>query len=157
LVFEGFWQIDSANKLTYILKGSSGAKFNFRVYIESPNLYPKQGVIKYRLGIGLSQEAPAQEKVISLYGVWKFSRQLGLIFQMDYGCRQIKEIQFGATVSFNPQDEVVFALKSRSGEPLGMSITFGHKFLKQLDAEAFLRLKKSYGESRFDLGVCIPF
>jgi hypothetical protein len=158
LTFTGFWQINNANRLTYILSKSSNSRFDFRVQIESPNLYPRQGVIKYRLGIGLKEQKPARIKVISLYGTWKFSRKLGLVFQMDYGKGEIHNIEFGVDISLSKRDEIAFALKNKREEPLGFNITFTHRFLKKLDAEAFLRLKKTLrSESAIEAGVRIPF
>lgn len=158
LTFEGFWQLNSTDKLTYILSRSSQSRFDFRAQIESPNLYPKEGVIKYRLGIGLKEEGRPPVRIISLYGNWKFSRKLGLAFEMDYGKGKIKTIEFGTDISLTEKDKFSFALKNKRGEPLGINITFTHKFLKQLDAETFLRLSKSLKkESTIEAGVRIPF
>lgn len=155
LAFEGFWQITSANKLTYILPHSSNSRFDFRAQIETPNIYPQRGVIKYRLGVGIREAK--KEKIISLYGTWKFGRRLGLIFQVDYGNGEVSESEFAADVSFTKKNEVIFGLKNKTGESLGFSVTFTHRFLKALDAEAFLRLKDSWEESKIDAGVRIPF
>lgn len=161
LTFEGFWQIDSANRLTYILSHSFDSRFDFRIQIESPNLYPKEGVIKYRLGIGLKglifKKRTAPSKIISLYGSWKFSRKAGLQFQIDYGQGKIHSIEFGTNVHLTKKDEVVFSLINKRNEPLGMNLIFTHRFLKKLDAEAFLRFKKFSKESSIEAGVKIPF
>lgn len=158
LTFQGFWQLSSANKLTYIFKHSSDSKFDFRAQIETPTIYPQKGVIKYRLGVGMREESPTKEKLISLYGAWKFSRKLGLVFQMDYGEGEVKQIEFSADISVNQRNEFIFSLKDRSGEPLGLNITFTHRFLNKLDAEAFLRLKEILKrESVIEAGVRIPF
>jgi len=155
LTFAGFWQISKVNKLTYILKHAPDSRFDFRVQIETPNIYPQAGVIKYRLGVDIREAK--KEKIISLYGAWKFSRKLGLIFQMDYGKHGICGIEFSADVSFDKKNAVTFCLKNKIGEPLGLSVIFTRKFLKALDAEAFLRLKESCAESRIDAGVRVPF
>lgn len=157
LTFEGFWQISSANKLTYILKHSSESKFDFRVQIETPTMYPKKGVIKYRVGIGIRKERPQEEKIISLFGDWKFSRNLGLSYQMDYGRGDIHEIQFASEVNFDKRNSIIFALKNKKGERLGISVTFTHKFLQRLDAQTFLRLKKLKETSGIEAGIHIPF
>lgn len=157
LTFEGFWQINSTNRLTYILSRSSESRFDFRVQIESPNLYPKEGVMKYRLGIGLREEKLPHTKIISLYGTWKFSRKAGLSFEMDYGQGKIQSIDFGTNIHLTKTDEVVFSLANKRKEPLGIYITFTHRFLKQHDAETFLRLKKLQKESGIEAGVRIPF
>lgn len=158
LTFQGFWQLGSANKLTYIFKHSSDSKFDFRAQIETPTIYPQKGVIKYRLGVGMREESPTKEKLISLYGAWKFSRRLGLVFQMDYGEGEVKQIEFSADISVNQRNEIIFSLKDRNGESLGLNITFTHRFLNKLDAETFLRVKEILKrESAIEAGVRIPF
>ena len=157
ITFEGFWQINSANKLTYILSHSSNSRFDFRVQIESPNIYPQEGVIKYRLGIGLRDDKTYQTKITSLYGTWKFNRKLGLLFQMDYGRGNIHNIEFGTNIHLTKKDEVIFALANKHNKPLGFRITFTHRFLKKLDAETFLRLKRLQEEKTIETGISIPF
>lgn len=155
--FEGFWQMNNSNRLTYILKRSLNSRFDFRVQIESPNLYPKDGLIKYRLGIGLRKDNSSQIKIISLFGNWKFNRKLGLIFQMDYGKDKIQVMEFGTNIHLNKKDEIIFSLTNKRQEPLGINITFRHRFLKKNFAETFLRLKKLERESAIETGVRIPF
>lgn len=155
LIFRGFWQIGSANRLTYILKHSSDSRFDFRAQIETPNIYPKEGVIKYRLGLGI-RENKSREKIISLYGAWKFSRNLGLVFEIDYNGEGFESIEFAADVSFQ-KNTISFGLKNKEGEPLGIALTFTHRFLKELDAEVFLRLKALEEESAVEVGLRIPF
>ena len=155
LIFRGFWQITSVNKLTYILKHSSNSRFDFRAQIETPTIYPQKGVIKYRLGIGI-RENKSTEKIVSLYGAWKFSRNLGLVFEMDYNRQGLESIEFAADVTFQ-ENVVSFGLKNEEGEPLGIILTFTHKFLKGLDARAFLRLKALEEESAVEVGLRIPF
>lgn len=154
---EGFWQINNANRLTYILKRSLDSRFDFRVQIESPSLYPQDGFIKYRLGIGLSKDNSSPTKIISLFGNWKFNRKLGLIFQMDYGKAKIQAIEFGTNIHLNKKDEIIFSLTDKRQEPLGINITFKHRFLKRNFAETFLRLKKLERESGIETGLRIPF
>ena len=157
LTFFGFWRITDRDRLTYIISEGTGSKFDFRVQLESPNVYPKQGVIKYRLGVGIKELKNDNSQVISLYGVWKFSRALGLIFQMQYFKGEIHSLEFGAEVNFKRNNEIVFRLKNETDEDLGLSLTFTHRFLKQLDARAFLRLKAAQEETGVDVGVRIPF
>lgn len=158
LAFTGFWEINSSNRLTYILSRSSQSRFDFHFQAETPNLYPREGVIKYRLGIGISKERRSQTCVISLYGTWKFSRKLGLVFQMDYSQGEIHNLEFGTDISLSQKDKITFFLKNKRGEPLGLEITFTHRFLEKLDAEAFLRLKERLREeSAIEAGIRIPF
>jgi len=155
LIFRGFWQITSVNKLTYILKHSSDSRFDFRAQIETPTIYPQKGVIKYRLGMGI-RENKSREKIISLYGAWKFRRNLGLVFEMDYNKQGLESIEFAADVTFQ-KNTITFTMRNRQGEPLGIILTFTHKFLKGIDAQAFLRLKALSAESGIEAGLKIPF
>ena len=100
----------------------------------------------------------AVSRVIYLYGSWKFSRNLGLSFEMDYDRGRIHAIEFGADVYLSPQDKFTFALTDRRGEPLGFTLTLTHSFLKQVNARAFLRLKGELIEIRgVETGLRIPF
>ncbi|MBP7836364.1 MAG: hypothetical protein KA022_02705 [Candidatus Omnitrophica bacterium] len=157
LTFKGHWDISSADRLVYILEGSSTSRFEFKVQLESPTLYPKTGQIRYRIGIGVRRSrltAPGQ--IIILYGEWKFGRNLGLIFQMNYGQGRVNSITFGAEVTFG-RNKVIFALKNESNEPLGMSLTMTRKFLEHLDAEAFIRLRSRQNEQAIEAGISLPF
>jgi hypothetical protein len=157
LTFKGYWNISSVNRLVYVFEGSSTSRFEFKVQLESPTLFPKKGEIRYRIGVGIRQNrltVPGQ--LIILYGEWKFGRDLGLTFQMDYGQGKIRSITFGAGVTFG-RNKVIFALKNELGEPLGVILTMTHKFLKQLDTEVFLKLKSCQKEQAIEAGITIPF
>jgi len=157
LTFKGYWDISSANRLVYILEGSSTSRFEFKVQLESPIIYPKKGEIRYRIGVGMRQSrlsSPGQ--ILILYGEWKFGRNLGLTFQMDYGQGKVRAIEFGAEVFFG-HSKVIFALKNELDESLGITLTMTHKFLKSFDAEAFIRLKSRQKEQAIEAGISIPF
>ncbi|MEI6832253.1 MAG: hypothetical protein WCK61_06055 [Candidatus Omnitrophota bacterium] len=157
LTFKGYWNISSANRLVYILEGSSTSRFEFKVQLEYPTFRPKKGEIRYRIGVGIRQSRlTAPGKIIILYGEWKFGRNLGLTFQMDYGQGKVKSIAFGAVVTFD-RNKVIFALKNEFGEPLGITLTMTHKFLKAYNAEVFLRLKSLQKEQTIEAGITIPF
>lgn len=158
LEFDGFWQINSANKLAYIFLHSLKSGFEFRAQIESPNVYPQEGLIKYRLGAGVKKSRAYQGKVIPFYGAWKFSRRLGLRFQMDYGRDRLKLLEFGADVHLTRRNRIEFSLTGRRKEPLGINVIFTHRFLNKLDAEAFVRLKGSFKKgTAAETGMRIPF
>ena len=159
LTFEGFWQINSANRLRYILSRSTQSYFDFRVQIESPNLYPKEGTIKYRIGIGLKENNPSRMRTIFLYGSWRFSRNAGLVFSMDYGKGKLRDIELAADIHLNKRDEVIFSLTDKERKPLGLNVAFNHAFLKNQDAQAFLKLKNILDkkEAAIEAGVRIPF
>jgi hypothetical protein len=157
LTFKGYWDIPSANKLVYIFAGSSTSRFEFKVQLESSSFYPKKGQIRYRIGVGIRQSrlsAPGQ--ILILYGEWKFGRDLGLNFRMNYEQGKVRSIIFGAEVVFG-RNKVIFALKNEFGEPLGITLTMTHKFLAKLDAEVFIRLKSFKKEQAVEGGITIPF
>jgi hypothetical protein len=156
LTFKGYWNISSANRLVYILEGSSVSRFEFKVQLESPTLLPKKGQIRYRLGAAIRSNRLKASPLIILYGEWKFGRNLGVIFQMDYGQGKIKCLEFGAVVTFG-RNKVIFALKDEIDKPLGITLTMTHKFIKSIDAEAFIRLKSRQKEQAIEVGISVPF
>jgi len=157
LTFKGYWDLSCANRIVYHLEGSSTSRFEFKAQLESPSLYPEEGQIRYRIGVGArSSRLTRPGQVLILYGEWKFSRSLGLIFRMDYGQGRVRSVTFGAEVTFG-RNKVIFELKDARGEPLGMTLTMTHKFLEHLDAEAFIRLKSLREDYGVEAGVNIPF
>lgn len=157
ITISGFWRISQANNLTYFLSTASGNSFIFRCHLQTPSLYPKKGAIKYRLGAGISQGRRVKTKIISLYGTWKLSRGLGISFEMEYANGRLHSLEFEAEITIDKANRVVFILKSAQKEALGISVTFTHRFLKQLDARVFLELKSSLRERGIDVGLIIPF
>lgn len=155
--FTGFWQINNRNRLAYVLENSLSSYFDFRAQLESPNIYPQDGVIKYRIGVGLKKEKLNQEKTISIYGTWKFSRKAGLIFQVDCGRNRGYPVEFGVSAYLNKKDEVVFILTNKKREPLGIKVVFTHRLLEKFDAQVFLRLKRLQREKSVEAGIRIPF
>jgi len=157
LTFKGHWDISLANRLVYALEGSLTSRFEFKVQFESASLYAKKGEIRYRIGIGVRQSRLTRlGRLLILYGEWKFGRNLGLFFQMDYGKGRVKAIEFGAEVSFG-RNKVILALKNEFGDPVGITLTITHKFLKTIDTEAFIRLKSLQKEQSVEAGITIPF
>jgi hypothetical protein len=157
LTFEGAWEISPKNVLAYVLAASSRSRFDFRAYIQTPNVYPQSGKIKFRLGGGIKQNDRSEGKIITLYGTWKFNRDLGLVFEMDYGAKNIRALEFGADINLTPRDKVIFSLVGQQREALGVKITFTHRFLKKLDAQAYLKFKALRDGSGIEAGVRIPF
>ncbi len=155
LIFQGFWRIDSRNQLAYVLSTSCDSRFDFKVSLESPSIYAQTGEIKYRIGIGFGRLK--KEKVFSLYGAWKFSRNLALNFEMEYAKGCWRKMEFGSQVDLTSKDKVILNLVNKNGNQLGISLTYSRKFLENNQAEAFLRLKRLQKESGLDFGIRIPF
>lgn len=155
LGFSGYWQISEPGRLTYNFEHSSVSRFDFKVAIESPSLYPKEGCIKYRLGIGAKEEA-AGSKTVVLFGNWRLNKDFSLDFEMGYGNRIKRSIKFGAQLYLTRQDSVVLSLSNSKNRPLGICITFSHKFLKK-SGDFFLRLEHSGKSSGLEAGLTFPF
>jgi hypothetical protein len=155
--FVGYWQVNERNRLTYILERGKQSAFDFRVQAESPNLYPQEGRIKYRLGTGFSSRGHSGIKTISLYGAWKFSKKGGVSFVMDYGAGRIVEQEFQCDLRLSRQDELGLVLKNKSGRPLGIALVVTRKLLKKYGAEIFLRMEKEQKGLSLKTGVRLPF
>lgn len=157
VTFSGYWQITAADRLAYIFSRGSKSRFDFKAHLETPNLYPKAGVIKYRLGAGLRQDTRTRPVMVCLYGQWRFGKKAGLSFDMEYGRGHVQSIRFGAAVDVSRKDSVELSLVNELGESLGGSLICTHRFLKSLDASVFLRFKKLRKNRSVDAGVTIPF
>lgn len=155
LTFDGFWQINKKNRLKFVLSKSSQSFFDFRVQIQTPNLYPAKGIIKYRLGIGLKKNK--SRKSLTLYGNWKFSRKLGLVFEMHYGRSSSKSIYFGATLNLSQKDKVIFTLRAKDNKNLGFVLIFKRGSLSRSDLEYFIQLKKQGKGIYAGLGMRLRF
>jgi len=157
LTFKGFWQMPSSNKLVYVLEGSSTSRFEFKAQLESASMRPKKGALRYRIGIGTRKNRKtALGQLLILYGEWKFSRNLGLSFNMDYGRGKVRGVGFGAEVTFN-RNKINLALKNEFGKPLGVTLTLTRQLFKAIDARVFLRLTKRRQEHSIESGITISF
>jgi hypothetical protein len=134
--------------LSYILK-KERSQYDFRAYLQTPNLYPARGRIKYRVGIGLKKRR--RQRVIIFSGEWKFSRKLGVFFELERGKR--KRFYFSSRLNLTARDKLIFALSNRAGRPLGMKVVFRRSELRGEDWEYFLRLKRRLRDTRVELGA----
>jgi hypothetical protein len=155
--FSGYWQLSDKNRLAYIFSKGSLSRFNFKAQIETPNIYPKAGVIKYRLGTGVRQSKRGRPVIVCLYGEWRFSRNLRLSFNMEYEKGIYRSLDFGALVNVTRRDSLELQLLNESGIDTGIALTCTHRFLKELDAEVYLRMQRLMNDSRVEAGVRIPF
>lgn len=156
LTFKGFWQISEKGRIVYVLDVESNSCFSFKVSLETPSILAKRGEIRYRAGIGVKGRPLFRAQTVTLYGIWKLSRQLGLSFEMDYGQGRTKEIRFGAGLTIADKNEVELQLINSAGKDLGLSVTFSRSFLEN-KARWFLRLKKQGKDSRIEGGLSIPW
>ncbi|HPT07974.1 MAG TPA: hypothetical protein PLO85_07515 [Candidatus Omnitrophota bacterium] len=157
ILFEGHWQITAQNQLTYFLERSLHSGFNFKAQLESPSIRAEEGVIKYRLGAGFEEKGRKQEKILTLYGAWRFSNSLTLDFDISYTEGKIKGLGLEAQYLYTSKDSVVFAFSDSRQQPMQYTVTFSHRFLKKLDSRVFITLKHSKRDSGIEAGVQIPF
>lgn len=125
----GFWQVCSRTRVRYIFCAGSSQTIDFRVQLESATLRPVRGAIKFRLGTGMRASTRAGRTLV-LFGDWKFSRGIGLEFDIVYG---------------------------RKSRRSGLSLAFSRELSRRFGGQAFLRLSKREADARIEAGVTIPF
>jgi len=155
LVFDGFWQITKKDKLRYVLLNSRDSYFDFKVQVESTNIYPKEGEIKYRLGVGLRENR--RVKIISLFGTWKIGRKGDISFDMDYGKTQKLALNFLGSIKLSSKKELVFDLKDLTGKSLGVSLLYKLNLLSKKNLEYFLQFKNKDKDFYIGAGGTLRF
>lgn len=156
LLFRGHWKISERNRLAYILENSKKNSFNFRAQLETPNLYPKKGAIKYRLGIGVGKDADKQ--LLSIFGEWKFGKRFNPYFVVNYGKAGIDFINFRANTRLGRNNQIILSLIDKRGRPLGMELKISRRFLNKLKAELSLGCKDIFDTGLgVNMGIKIPF
>ncbi len=155
LIFKGFWGLSEDHRLTYTLEGASGETFRLSGAFQTKSILAKKGEIRYQLGASLEGRF-GKSRTLTLFGKWKFSDRLGLVFEVESGKRKKSVLRFGAEYEFTKDMTCSAQLTGRSGEPLGVELIFTRDFWKG-NAQAFVRLKKSLAESAVEGGVTIPW
>ena len=150
LTFKGYWDILEKNRLTYFFRNSSNSYLRVRGAFQTRSILAKQGEIRYQFGIELERRVKTQ--TLTLFGKWKYSRKLGLHFEVEYQNRIKHAIIFGGRYNFTKNDQVEMNLKSRKGDKLGVEFVFTHDFLKK-DGNVFARYMRSPKESKVEGGL----
>ncbi|MCM8812191.1 MAG: hypothetical protein NC910_03965 [Candidatus Omnitrophica bacterium] len=154
LTFQGVWDIDASKRLVYLLDADGTSGFRFRGAFQTPSILAKEGRIRYQVGIELNGKRRFQ--TVTLFGKWKFSRDLALEFEMDYGKGRKRSIRFGAAYEVGHRGFITARLMSREGRPLGVEVVFG---LDQVSAggRLFGRWRKSGKETTVEAGARWPW
>ncbi|MGH7198408.1 MAG: hypothetical protein ACREH5_06700 [Candidatus Omnitrophota bacterium] len=150
LVFSGFWELSDRNRLTYRLAADSDSAFRIRGAFQTQSILAKKGEVRYQAGIEVSGRHKIQ--TIVLFGKWKLSRDLELLFEMEYAGGGKRAIVFGGEFALGPSSRVTARLAGREEKPLGVELILTKEFLKK-DGLAFLRLMRSLEESRVEAGM----
>jgi len=128
LVFNGAWRLGDKGKIAYMLDTSGESGFLFKAQLEDPGISGRFGVLKYRIGIGVSEYKRPIEKVIKFFGVLH--------------------------LNLTKRDSLEFEFTDVRGHRLGMSATLSRKLL---GGEAFLRFKRLAEESKVEAGIKFPW
>lgn len=148
--FKGYWDILEKNRLTYFFRTSSQSYFRVRGAFQTRSILAKKGEIRYQYGIELEKRIKTQTLV--LFGKWKYSRKLGLNFEVEYKNGQKHAIVFGGEYSFDGNHKIEANLKSREGQKLGIELVLTRDLFNK-DGNAFVRLMRSQDESRVEGGI----
>lgn len=154
LTFKGWWNVTEDHRLTYTLQGASDDTFRFTGAFQTRSLIAKKGELRYQLGASL--EGRRRGRVLTLFGKWKLSKTLELVFEIDCADGRRHEMRFGAEFEIAENFSVAARMTARKGEPAGAEIIFSKEFLKS-GAQGFVRLRKTLRESAVEAGVSIPW
>jgi hypothetical protein len=149
LVFKGHWDIKENLKISYLLGAGSDSSFTFSA---SASVFEKN-YIKYQVAIKVSGARKPAGTAITLSGVWKLSRDTGLLFEIRYADGSVSSIVFGAQARLTERDTLTFRLRNEiMNKDIGVELELQRKFLKG-DGEAFLRFIKNRGEAAILAGA----
>lgn len=154
LIFEGAWDVTPEGRLVYRLAGSDTSVFEFTASLQSPSVRAAEGRLVYQLGIKLSGGRTQRQRV-ALFGAWKINRDLSVSFEVPYAGGRVEAIRFEAAAALTGRDRVTLELQSRRREPLGLSVMFTRRLVR--DAGLFLRLRRRAEEASVIGGVNIRF
>ncbi len=149
LRFRGHWDVGSNRQLTYVLDADSDSAFRFRGTFQTPIILAKTNQIRYQVGVEL--EGRRAFRTITLFGKWKFSRNLELSFEVPYRDGKVRAMDFSAVFRMRPDGELSARLLTQEGRPLGVEVVFTRSFLRK-QAEAFIRLRKLAEETAVEGG-----
>ena len=154
LIFNGSWDITSADRLVYRLAGSSDSAFEFKASLQSPSLLASDGRLIYQIGIGLSAGNTLQRRV-ALFGTWKLNRDLSVSFEVPYAGGRVRAIRFEGAYAMTSRDRVAVALQDSRRQRLGLTVVFTRDLWP--DAKLFLRLQRDAEDATVLGGVQVRF
>ena len=92
----------------------------------------------------------SKERTVTIGGVWKVTKDMGLNFEVDYGQNEIKPISFGAELDLSDTDKLSYKLSNGAEIKLSRESVDG-------DSNAHIRYHLGQGEAKIDFGVGIKF
>ncbi|MFA6636711.1 MAG: hypothetical protein WCV56_06385 [Candidatus Omnitrophota bacterium] len=157
LVFRGHWDL-YRTRIVYSLEGTDTSFFSFKAAVQTKSIMAKQGEIRYQLGMGVSSrrdKGGKSSRTVTIYGIWKFSRDLKVSFEIKGPATEKREIIFGIDKVFAENRNITVSLKDKKGEKMGMDVTFSKVFAK--DAEFFVSVGSNVSEIRILGGLRLRF
>ena len=149
LTFKGYWDIRDKARISYVLGAGTDSIFNFSA---SAGIF-RNGYIKYQVGIGALTDTDFRSRTITLSGVWKLKKDLGLIFETDYYGGKTRAIVFGAEAELTGKDTVTFRLRSGiDNRDIGASLELSHE-VTEGDGQIFLRALKDSRQAAIYAGA----
>jgi len=127
-IFKGAWRLTDREKIAYMLDTSGESGFLFKAQLENSGISGRFGVLRYRVGIGVSEHKRPIEKIIKFFGALR--------------------------LNITKKDSLEFEFTDARGRRLGMSTTLSRKLL---GGEAFVRFKRLAEESKVEAGIKIPW
>ena len=152
LTFAGAWALTAGRQLTYVMDAASDSTFRFRGAFQTPSVLAKTGELRYQLGV----EAAGRRRVqtLTVFGVWRLSRTLGVTFEIPCADGRVGTLRFGASYRVGARGTVTAALTARDGRPLGLEVVFTREFWRGQGA-LFVRLRRAFAETGVEGGVRI--
>lgn len=149
IVFRGRWELSDRHHLVYAIEGSSRSSFRFRGAFQSPSILAKKGEIRFQLGAETAMSPRA--RTLTLFGAWKFGRDLGLSFELDQPFSKRSVLRFGGDIALAGARKLSVGLRSERGAPLGVELLITREVFRG-NGELFARAVRSAQETRFEAG-----
>ncbi len=144
ITFKGYWDIAEKYRIIYVLNKEIKSEFDFRVSVGKP---AERG-LEYEIGI----DAGRLSKIITLFGTWKISQDLGLLFEMPCEEGKVNRVILGAWGKLDKNFTLEMRLENRVGEDLGIDIKLSREILEG-QGEAFIRALSSQKEVSIAAGI----
>ncbi len=156
ITFKGYWKFFE-HKLIYRLDKSSDSSFKFKAEIASPKITAGSKWIKYSVGVKYASKRTTKTttQLITVYGKWKLTYDLKVVFEVSYLHGKRKETIFGIEKLIAHKTSIALTLRDKSGKPLGIELTFKKAF--ENDAELFVALSHVGEEVKIEGGVSVKF
>ena len=156
IVFKGNWEL-SEKYLMYRLSGDNNSFFSFDVSLGAKNLRAASGKIKYQVGIKYIRNKVYKRVVknVTIYGRWKFSKDLSVLFDSTYSGSKKKTLKFSIEKFVSKGAKISVSLVDSQNRPLGVQVDFAKAFSN--DAEMFIALSKTGRDMNIVGGMRVQF